>query len=857
MMPTGARLRIAVVATIASLLLLAVIRPASAAADDETITTTLYSGWNLVGWIHEETPASGVFEQLPELESIHGGALVDGEAADAAEPVQQLQPGRGYWFRIRDGDAVDWVRPATPAGRRFLLEPGRQLVAWAGRSNIELADALAGLAEHLTIAQRWIAAEQRSVPWPRDPSLEPVDIPALRRGEAIEVTLTEATEWLQPSGVYHRVAFAGGLQHRLPDDFRETVEADVAWVVELFASRFAWEMETRRLTVRIATTPEALARLQSRQGATTDAWARSPVTRAGVNEIVMSAGFWTSGYTSATGMSQARSVLAHEYFHIAQFEIAGPARHRTPGWLTEGTATWLGQGLLGRLPTVSEAHFWTTELNLATRFRPSDQAHALGVAALTILIERSGTDSVIDFWRNLAPRKGVARSWQTAFRETFGLSSQEFYELFYDVRRPHFTIISGAIKRSGAAALPRLSVVADSDRGRWQPVDVERDGSFEITLPRFDSAGLAPLNYGISVVRPDTTCRGEVGPDQMLTWPTSGDSRAPKPFATSEPSVSDFNIVAPASFCREQVRVRTTGNIRDVPKDLEVSVCRPNGTGCTEAEQRRGSRTYTATVPIPGDHVIALITAGSTCPTYVAADGLTRDVNQAMTVASASRPSVVAVEFDASVRLCDLAIRGQLLGRDSEWMRGRLINFYPIGGGRPTIGQLQADGSFTAHVAEVGTYRFTVSAPGRLDDLTPSCNIVSYNPQQWASRETTPALSGEHIRVTGDVPASLQWEIHPGACRYTVEGRVVDRQGLPVASWAFLACPRKGVCQNVRTDASGDFVFAATNTGEMILQPRVRNCGKLQIPRQEHSYAVRAADDNYVEWVVSGYPCAP
>ena len=439
----------------------------------------------------------------------------------------------------------------------------------------------------------------------------------------------------------------------------------------------------------------------------------------------MSAGYWNPAYSSGPGVGHVRSVLAHEYFHIMQFELAGPARHRTPGWLTEGTATWLGQGLLGRLPTVSDAQFWTTELNLATRFRPSDPAHALGVAALTILIERSGTETVIDFWRNLAPRKGVARSWQTAFRETFGLSSQEFYELFYEVRRPHFTVISGAIKRSGSSALPRLAVQADTDRGSQAPVDVERDGSFEVAVPRFDSAGPAPLNYGITVVRPDTTCRGEVGLDQILTWPTSGDSRPALPFSTSEPSVSDFDIIAPASFCREQIRLRATGNIRDVPKDLEISVCRPDGTGCTEAEQRRGSRTYTATVPIPGDHVIALSTPQHRCPSDAAADGLTRDLNQAMTVASASRPSVVAVEFDASVRLCDLAIRGQLLGRDSEWMRARPINFYPIGGGRPTIGQLQADGSFTAHVAEVGTYRFTISAPGRLDDLTPSCNIVS------------------------------------------------------------------------------------------------------------------------------------
>ena len=110
-------------------------------------------------------------------------------------------------------------------------------------------------------------------------------------------------------------------------------------------------------------------------------------------------------------------------------------------------------------------------------------------------------------------------------------------------------------------------------------------------------------------------------------------------------------------------------------------------------------------------------------------------------------------------------------------------------------------------------------------------------------------------RVTGDVPASLQWEIDTGACRYAVAGRVVDRQGMPVASWGFLACPASGVCQNVRTDASGDFVFAATNTGEMTLRPRIGDCGKQTFPTERRSYVVRAADDNYVEWVVDGDPC--
>ena len=143
------------------------------------------------------------------------------------------------------------------------------------------------------------------------------------------------------------------------------------------------------------------------------------------------------------------------------------------------------------------------------------------------------------------------------------------------------------------------------------------------------------------------------------------------------------------------------------------------------------------------------------------------------------------------------------------------------------------------------------------DGITLGCNIVSFNPQQWASRETTPALSNERIRVTSVGLTSLQWEIHPGACRYAVEGRVVDRQGMPVANWGFVACPPNGQCQNVTTDASGDFVFAATNTGEMILEPHFGDCSTQTVATVRLGYVVRAADDNYVKWVVSGYPCVP
>ncbi len=35
--------------------------------DAETITTTLYPGWNLVGWVGPDTPVAELFDEIPSL----------------------------------------------------------------------------------------------------------------------------------------------------------------------------------------------------------------------------------------------------------------------------------------------------------------------------------------------------------------------------------------------------------------------------------------------------------------------------------------------------------------------------------------------------------------------------------------------------------------------------------------------------------------------------------------------------------------------------------------------------------------------------------------------------------------------
>ena len=80
---------------------------------------------------------------------------------------------------------------------------------------------------------------------------------------------------------------------------------------------------------------------------------------------------------------------------------------------------------------------------------------------------------------------------------------------------------------------------------------------------------------------------------------------------------------------------------------------------------------YAATVPIPGDHVIALSTPQHRCPSYAAADGFTRDPSEALIVQSAVRARTTQIRFEPLSQPCELAISGQLLGRDEAWARHR------------------------------------------------------------------------------------------------------------------------------------------------------------------------------------------
>lgn len=655
---------IAVVAAIALLLLCAGVYQVSAADDDDTITTTLHPGWNLIGWIHEAAPAAELFGQLDELDLIHDGderSLHRGAPDDPAG-LQTLEPGRGYWLYLDSEQPVDWTRAAEPVTRRFHLEPGEQLVAWTGPSDRSISDVLLGLRDQLTMAWRWIAAEQRFVPWSPNLDLPALDMPAIGQGEAVWINLTEAAEWLHPTGDLPGLRFAGGLRH-LPDNFQDVVEADLRSVVERFVAKFKFEVPAERLHLRIPTTSEALQRQQGNANALSDAWAYSPERPGGTSVIVMSHSRWDDNDEPGCGVvSNACYVLAHEYFHVLQHELAGRAREQVPGWLLEGTAMWAGHILFDKPePDFEGTQLGTDEFDLAARADRYDYAHSVGFAAVAILVDRAGSGSIVEVWQSLSQSMQDGRHWTTGFARAFDVSYPAFLTEFAERRKPLFGTISGQLHVSGDQPLPPLSVLAlgrfpredGSVSWRTYRTKVNDDGTFELPVFRHGVGTSEPVRYALSLAHSDSTCRTGVNPDGTFTFAATASEReglvVPPP---GQPALM-LNVPVPASFCRDRLVLQLAGAY-GISGEFQVFFCpTDDGPGfCVQAEKLSAGR-FTTFVPFEGDYIMNVTDLNGQCRTSVGANGRTSGSKQVSGFPSTESSRLVRVRLDSESDLCE------------------------------------------------------------------------------------------------------------------------------------------------------------------------------------------------------------
>ena len=411
------------------------------ASETTTITTVLHPGWNMVGWVGPETPASDLFDEVSMLAGIYTWDSEAGGYRLLARPIVHLldplmlTPGQGLWLYL-DGEApFEWTREAREDSVLLELRAGRNLVAWAGRDGTPIEEATVRFGERLVRAWGWNVEAQGYRLY--QPEAASNSLTELNHGDALLVEVTEDARWWQ-SGAAVPVVFLG----EFTDERRAEIQGWVDGTQALIAERWGVMAPfTTYVGSHEAVTP-TYRRVRGHDNVTT-------------------CGNYNNSVIFLVDRCINGGAHAHEYFHAVQFHLIGQPGKRVPGWMIEGPATYsliLYRGTVSTTQTGDESIQDGRRRSEATlgyynllplseleaysaTVKPGNFGFTLGFLAVAWLAERVGAQSIVDFFVRLADEP----SWQEAFEATFGLTVEDFYEQFEAYRAeaiiplPHLT----------------------------------------------------------------------------------------------------------------------------------------------------------------------------------------------------------------------------------------------------------------------------------------------------------------------------------------------------------------------------------------------------------------------------------
>lgn len=566
-------------------------RSASDAASNDAFTTTLYPGWNLVGWVDADVSVERVFEDIAELQSIRStsqGSSWHVSRANAAGSSAEriLKLGRGYWFYVGGARPLSWSRMFEAQAASRELGSGNQLVAWAGLDDVPLSGALSGVPAEVRRAWRWDAAGQQLLFWRPGGQVAQIESPnpyrrplrrsassggvGLQRGEAIGITIVGTTRWRQPIGALPPMEFRGDV----PQNIREEAQADLRWVVEHFGKEFGMAADTRRLRVVVARFAGDVTGKSEHRGVPLSAsvlvhndpraeitifmgmqeWARTDVDR--------------SVDRSTAEPLSGRLVLLHEYYHAIQAQLAGVEFLSVPSWLVEGGPTWLLHQLGDSTVavwrdeqaasqfvqldgTINAPGRWdrdASRLPLMTTSPP----HAVGHTFIRWLTARFGEDAHIRFWTRFARPEFSSATWQRVFEAAYGIEHLTVFEDFATWLRDRHPVVTGQIVAPQRIDVPGMYLSLTN--GRSSPIlriFIEADGSFRVAVPKAEG-------YRFALALKDLTCAAYAGLDGKLR---SYDGATP--FAVESGGHRDIVIDIEDDYCQAIVQGRVfNGNAR-------------------------------------------------------------------------------------------------------------------------------------------------------------------------------------------------------------------------------------------------------------------------------------------------------
>ncbi len=168
----------------------------------------------------------------------------------------------------------------------------------------------------------------------------------------------------------------------------------------------------------------------------------------GSNAVAYGSGFFTNTLRweeRKTSSDDRKKISAHELFHVFQSHVS-LNRSREATWLSEGTAEFLAFRALDAVDVVdyaversSRRGFVEIARRVERPLKEMEEGHKAiqydySLLAAELLASRTGEKSLFRFLEI----QSTSGTWQEAFQTAFGMTVEEFYELFEEHRAAGF-----------------------------------------------------------------------------------------------------------------------------------------------------------------------------------------------------------------------------------------------------------------------------------------------------------------------------------------------------------------------------------------------------------------------------------